>query len=140
MMMTEDISKIVELLQSHGIRITPQRLTIIQTMMKLDHPTAEEIHDELENVYINISIATVYNTIRSLKEIGLVREINCGEGCTRFEIIDDSHYHLICKQCGRIDDIHFETDIDFAAIASASGFDFKEENIEIYGLCPQCKN
>ncbi len=129
----------IELLKSYQIRVTPQRVAIMKTLLELDHPTAEQIHGHIGEGYSNMSFATVYNTLRSLKEVGLLHEIHCGNGCTRFEVMDQLHYHLICKQCGRIEDVFFKTDIDFSAVAKLKGYEFQEQNIEIYGLCASCK-
>lgn len=130
---------IVNLLKDHHIRITPQRVAIMKTIKELAHPTAEQIHAQLIDDYTNMSFATVYNTLRSLKEVGLVREIRCGEGCTRFEALEKKHYHLICKNCGRIDDIVFDPVINIPELEGKSGFTLSDHNIELYGLCPECK-
>lgn len=133
------MEQIVHLLKDNGIRITPQRVAIIKALYDLDHPTAEHIHDHLIAEYTNMSFATVYNTLRSLKEVNVVREIRCGEGCTRFEVLDHNHYHLICNHCGKINDIQFQTQIDFSQIEKESGYQLFDHNIELYGLCPLCK-
>lgn len=134
-----ETESIVQLLKQHQIRVTPQRVAIIKALKELDHPTAEQIHDQLMDEYTNMSFATVYNTLRSLKEIGVVREIRCGEGCTRFEVLEHTHYHLLCKKCGRIDDIHFDAEINMKSIEKESGYRLSDHNIEFYGLCPQCQ-
>ncbi|MBO8171631.1 MAG: transcriptional repressor [Bacillaceae bacterium] len=131
---------IIQLLKDHAIRVTPQRIAIIKTLKELDHPTAEEIHDHLMGEYASMSFATVYNTLRSLKEVGIVREIRCGEGCTRFELLEHDHFHLLCKKCGQIDDIHIDSDINLKHVENKSGYALTDLNIEFYGLCPSCQS
>jgi Fur family peroxide stress response transcriptional regulator len=128
----------IQQLKQHGVRVTPQRLVIMKSLLRLKHPTAEQIHEDLSDDYSNISFATVYNTLRSLKEIGLVREIRCGEGCTRFELMHHDHYHLVCKSCGKIEDIEFDPHINYKEIESQTGFSLQHHNIELYGTCETC--
>lgn len=137
-MRTITIDSYIQQLKHYGVRVTPQRQVIIKVLMQLKHPTAEQILEELSGEYTNISFATVYNTLRSLKEIGLAREIRCGEGCTRFELVNDTHYHLVCDHCGNIEDVYFEPQIDFPSIEKQTGFAQAYHNIEIHGSCKAC--
>ncbi|EGL84207.1 ferric uptake regulator, Fur family [Caldalkalibacillus thermarum TA2.A1] len=132
-------SSIVELLSSHNIRVTPQRVGIFNALKKLKHPTAEQIMDHLRPHYPNMSMATVYNTLRFFKQAGLVRDIHCGEDCTRFEVSKESHNHLICETCGSIEDMDLDLFINFGAIAERFGFKLDAVNIELYGQCPSCQ-
>jgi Fur family peroxide stress response transcriptional regulator len=128
----------VQQLKDHRVRVTPQRLVIMKALLSLKHPSAEQIQEHLSGDYSNISFATVYNTLRSLKEIGLVREIRCGEACTRFELRKHEHYHLVCKHCGRIEDIEFDPQINYLDIEKTTGFSLEHHNIELFGLCDLC--
>jgi Fur family peroxide stress response transcriptional regulator len=128
----------VHQLKEHGVRVTPQRLVIIKALNELKHPSAEQIHEHLSGDYSNISFATVYNTLRSLKEIDLIREIRCGDGCTRFELSKHEHYHLICKLCGKIEDIEFNPEINYGWIEQQTGFSLEYHNIELFGKCQTC--
>jgi Fur family peroxide stress response transcriptional regulator len=134
------IDHYIQQLKDNGVRVTPQRLVIIKTLISLKHPSAEQIQERLSGDYSNISFATVYNTLRSLKEIGLVREIRCGEGSTRFEIRKHEHYHLVCKQCGKIEDIEFDPQINYRDIEHQTGFSLEHHNIELFGICQACNH
>ncbi|MDQ0339791.1 Fur family peroxide stress response transcriptional regulator [Caldalkalibacillus uzonensis] len=129
----------VELLSAHNIRVTPQRVAIFEALKKMKHPTAEQIMNQLRPDYPNMSMATVYNTLRYFKQTGLVRDIHCGEDCTRFEVSKESHNHLICETCGCIEDMDLDLFINFGAIAERFGFKLDAVNIELYGQCRSCR-
>jgi Fur family peroxide stress response transcriptional regulator len=130
----------IQQLKKNGVRVTPQRLVIMKALIHLKHPSAEQIQEHMSGDYSNISFATVYNTLRSLKEIGLVREIRCGDGCTRFELMKHEHYHLICKHCSKIEDIEFNPQINYRDIEHKTGFSLEYHNIELFGVCEACRH
>src|SRR5690625_4936704 len=98
MMMSDGkLEKTVETLKRSGVRITPQRHAVLEYLLtSMSHPTADEIYKALEQKFPNMSVATVYNNLRILREIGLVRELTYGDDSSRFDSNIRDHYDIIC--------------------------------------------
>ena len=88
-------------LQELGYRMTPQRMMVVAAIDKSDdHISAEEIYSQIRAVYPQVNISTVYRTLELLKGLGLVMEIDLGEGRVRYHSADKGHHHhLVCKDC-----------------------------------------
>ena len=101
----QQIEQIVTSLRDEGFRITPQRIAIVDYLLKTrDHPSADLIHRVIRKKYPMVSLSTVYKTLELLKEKKLVNEIDV-EGEARFDAHTDEHINLVCMNCGKIDDI-----------------------------------
>jgi Fur family ferric uptake transcriptional regulator len=127
----------------HGLRSTEQRRVV--TEMFFSSQGHLSIEDLLEQVRIDepkIGYATVYRTLKLLKECGLAYERHFGDGVSRYEVAweDEHHDHLICIECEKI--IEFEDDnIEELQhkVANKYGFKLVRHKLELYGVCPQCQ-
>lgn len=130
----------IETLKKSGVRITPQRHAVLEFLLtSMTHPTADEIYKALEDKFPNMSVATVYNNLRILREIGLVRELTYGDDSSRFDSNMNDHYHIICEDCGKIVDFHYPTLDEIESLAEkVSGFDISHHRMELYGKCETC--
>jgi len=130
----------IETLKKSGVRITPQRHAVLEYLLtSMSHPTADEIYKALEGRFPNMSVATVYNNLRILREIGLIRELTYGDDSSRFDSNMKDHYHIICEDCGKIVDFHYPTLDEIESLAEkVSGFDISHHRMELYGKCEEC--
>jgi len=130
----------LDTLKSTGVRITPQRLAILEYMISsMSHPTADDIYRALEQNFPNMSVATVYNNLRVFREAGLVKELPFGDSSSRFDFVTHDHYHIICQDCGTIVDFHYPALDEVEHVAShVTGFQVNSHRMEIYGKCPSC--
>src|SRR5688500_19988284 len=97
------------------------------------HPTADDIYKALKGKFPNMSVATVYNHLRILSEIGLVRELTYGDDSSRYDSNMDDHYHIVCEDCGKVVDFHYPTLHEIDSFAPrVSGFDIKDHRLELY--------
>ncbi|BFH72513.1 Fur family transcriptional regulator [Sulfurisphaera javensis] len=96
--------ELANLLRSHGLKVTPQRLSILRMLYKGGHFSGEQIYNELKKTEPSISLSTVYNTLNSLAEAGILNsfEIN---GITWYEIKRDLHVNVYCQDTNEIIDI-----------------------------------
>lgn len=85
-----------------------------------------------------MSFATVYNTIETLRQRGMLLELTIDPDKKRFDPNTKPHHHLICIKCGRITDIHKNYRLSVSSIESAD-FEIVGNHIEFYGICPRCK-
>ena len=122
---------------------TAQRLAILDFIKdSQSHPSIKEIHEHVSRKLSSISLTTVYNTMELLKKEGVVSELPMlgGEG-RRFDSNTAVHDHLICKSCGSVHNI--DVDIDrslFISEGRKKDFAIKKICINVYGICPECKD
>jgi Fe2+ or Zn2+ uptake regulation protein len=124
-----------------GRNLTPQREAVFQVIQEReDHPTASEIFEAARRRLPTISYATVYNSLRYLKETGLVQEISFGDSASRYDGITERHDHAICNGCGKLVDFDLpDTDRLMQAAARKSRFQAESVHLTLRGLCPDCQ-
>lgn len=120
--------------------LTKQRQAILQVIRESDqHLTANQVFEDARRVLPGISFATVYNSLRYLKNEGLIGEVYFGTGATRYDRKMDRHDHAICRLCGKLVDL--DLPIPKALVQQATSLSqFETESIEVIlrGLCPDC--
>src|SRR5512143_3864135 len=85
--------------------LTRQRRVVFEVVRSGDHhPTAAEVFEAARKALPGISFATVYNSLRYLKEQGMVREISFGNGASRYDRETERHDHALCSSCGQLVD------------------------------------
>jgi Fur family peroxide stress response transcriptional regulator len=104
--------KIVEAFKVRKLKITPQRIAIVKALSRMDHPTAEEIYEEVRKEQPYISLATIYRTLKLLINAGLVKELCLPDGVIRYDTNIKTHINLVCVNCGKIIDIDVDEYID----------------------------
>jgi Fur family peroxide stress response transcriptional regulator len=123
-----------------GLKLTPQRLAILEYLDgNKEHPSAEDVYKAVSKKFPTMSLATVYNTLMTLKERGLVKELTMDPLRMRFDPQPAPHHHLICVDCRKIIDIHSRLRINLPEMEQ-EGFEIVGNHIEFYGRCPKCKN
>lgn len=137
---TSTPSEIVEILRSKGLRITPQRLAVYANLLeRCDHPTVDQILADLNQGLPISSKATVYSTLSSLREAGLVREVLLEEGITRYDANVNQHHHFRCECCGAIVDVAWEAMRSPLSDRLPKGYSMSTYELAIYGICPSCQ-
>ena len=141
--MTERLDNFRLWIKEQGLKATAQRDDIAQVFFSTTrHISVEELYNEVRQVNSRVGYATVYRTLKLLKECGLAEERHFADGQARFENIEDQrhHDHLICERCGRI--------IEFVQprieelqeeLAQKYGFVATTHKMEIYGICKECR-
>lgn len=124
-------------LKQKGIRLSHQRLKVLEFLAAHQiHPTADQIYTGLEKEIPTLSKTTVYSTLNTLVDAGLVRMINIEDHEVRYDIRLENHGHFKCESCGAIYD--FDTDIDTLPTVGLNHFKIKDKNIYFKGTCPAC--
>jgi Fur family peroxide stress response transcriptional regulator len=122
--------------------LTKQREVVLRVIRDTtEHPTANDVFIAAKDLLPTISFATVYNSLRYLKESGHIAEIVFGNGASRFDGMTHRHDHAICTRCGKLVDIEMELPEELVKKA-AKYSKFKPESMEftLRGLCPDCAN
>ena len=120
--------------------LTRQREVVLRVIRDAHaHLTANEVFSAAKTLLPSISFATVYNSLRYLKEAGHIAEIKFGDGASRFDRMTHRHDHAICTSCGKLVDIEMDVPEDIVKRA-AKYSKFKPESIEftLRGKCPDC--
>ncbi|MBN6186881.1 transcriptional repressor [Aneurinibacillus sp. BA2021] len=125
-------------IKERGGRVTVQRLAIINVLMRLDHPTAEEIYQFMQDDFPTLSFTTVYNTLKSLKELGVVHEHYQDER-SRFEITEESHHHFHCISCDKLIDIEPERISLRLEPEVEAEYSPIESRVTLEGICKSCR-
>jgi len=127
-----------EVLTAKGLKPTYQRILILDHLCgkAKKHLTAERIYETLSKKTSTLSLTTVYNTLGSFLEAGLVSAITITGTEVRYELTTTPHHHLLCKRCGRIIDI----DIQCPNVNRKSIKGYKVEEVHGYfkGICKSC--
>ena len=129
-----------EAIRNSGLAVTHQRLVIYEELMKMgEHPSPEAIYEQVRTRLPTVSLATVYNTINTFVDHGLLRQLSIHHGSLRLERNLDPHHHLVCTHCKSIEDIEED---NFEPIRLRKplpkGFAVHRFSVEVLGLCKRC--
>ena len=128
-------------MRKHGLRSTAQRRLVTDVFFQAEgHFSIEELLAQVRLVEPKVGYATVYRTLKLLKESGLAHERRFGDGVSRFEVDagGEHHDHLICTECGEI--VEFEDhEIERLQdeLAKTKGFVLTRHVHELYGVCAE---
>ena len=133
-------SELKKELISVGIRPSAQRLAIYEFVKNNpSHPTADVVYDALRDELGSLSLTTVYNTLKLFVDAGLVQMLTIDDTFRCFDGDTSSHAHFRCDVCGRIVDFRIKSNF-LAIVDGLNGFEIKEAQLYLKGLCPLCKN
>lgn len=137
------IEYLLHQLEASGKRATPQRYAVCQALVEQGgHPTVADVFERVRETFPMISQATVYNTIDTLKELGLVHQLEiANDEHTHYDLDLQPHINLVCTECGDIRDVHSHTiDALLAEVQRSSGYQLSQRNaLVVYGVCPDCQ-
>ena len=127
--------------KAQGLKVTPQRAAIYKALAETtSHPTAEALFQQVAKDYPMISPNTVYYTLSTLKDAGLVKEVNYWHDRTRFDANVTPHHHLICLECRAIFDIEDRSLNQIRQKAKIpKDFQVLSHQVEFYGYCSSCQ-
>ncbi len=130
-------------IKEQGLKATAQREDIAQVFFSTNrHLSVEELYSAVRQVNPRVGYATVYRTLKLLKECGLAEERHFADGQARFENVEKAHHHdhLICERCGRIVEfVHPQIEQLQEQVAHRLGFVATNHKMEIYGICQECR-
>ena len=137
-----NISKeaITRQLKAEGLKLTPQRLAIIDVLIeKRDlHPSARSVHKEAKKRKKSLSLSTTYATLNELSRLGIIKTLQFDAMENRYEGDVEEHLNLVCEGCGKILDYKVPPVADQRKIAKKTGFSVTDTRLEYYGQCRDC--
>jgi len=138
----ERLAQMLAKIKGRDFRMTPQRLAIVRILASSDdHPSVDEIYQEVRARFPTTSIATIYKTISLLKELNEVLELGFPDGSNRY---DGSrpypHPHAICMKCRKILDPEISSVDELSEeMKQKTGFTISYHRLDFFGLCPECQ-
>jgi Fur family ferric uptake transcriptional regulator len=130
-------------IKEQGLKATAQREDIAQVFFAAErHISVEELYSDVRQINPRVGYATVYRTLKLLKECGLAAERHFADGQARFEKLEEErhHDHIICERCGRIVEfVHPQMEQLQEKVAQRFGFIATTHKMEIYGICRECR-
>jgi Fur family transcriptional regulator, ferric uptake regulator len=137
------VEQVHQMLRKNGSRVTPQREYVLEVFLKYkdDHLSAEDVYALLQRSgNTQISLATVYRTLKTLHELHILREVDLAQDHKHYELADEKagHHHIICTNCDHHSTIEFESEeVNQLATAIAAQYNISVQQVElkIIGIC-----
>ncbi len=133
-------------LNAKGWRLTPQREIILQIFQELpqgDHLSAEDLHQRLVALDQDISLSTVYRTLKLLARMGILRQLELAEGHKHYELNQPHpyhHHHLVCVKCSKTIEFKSTSILNVGAKqAQEYGYKLLDCQLTIHAICPECQ-
>lgn len=129
------------LLKETGLKATFQRISILEVIDKYGHMSVEDIYDEVIKVHPSISLATIYKNIILMMEKAVLVEVPIAGKKPKYELIKSDHIHLVCTECGEVEDKPCieATDRVFHALTDSEHFKLNKRQVNLYGVCASCQ-
>lgn len=145
--MKSRIDRIKKQLHAASYKLTPQREATVLVLLEheADHLSAEDVFLLVKDKSPDIGLATVYRTLELLTELKIVDKINFGDGVARFDLrkegVDHFHHHLICIECGKVEEVQEDLLGDVEKIVESRwNFTIKDHWLTFHGICRMCKS
>lgn len=128
------------LLRDHGLHVTAQRVAVLRAVARHPHATADDVADAARDDIGTISKQSVYDTLGLLVDMGVVQRIQpVGSPALYEDRVGDNHHHLICRSCGRVEDVDCAVGaMPCLTAADNMGFTIDQADVAYWGTCPDC--
>ncbi|WP_236790696.1 Fur family transcriptional regulator [Amycolatopsis sp. GM8] len=138
--MTHQVNPVRDRLKAAGLRITAPRVAVLEWLAVHPHATADQVAEGVRQVLGSVSTQAVYDVLGACTNAELVRRIEPAGHPARFETrTGDRHHHLVCRSCGRTEDVDFvRGDAACLEPGDAGGFAVDDAEVVFWGLCPNC--
>lgn len=122
-----------------GLPVTAQRRIVLEILRgRRDHPSADQLYDEVRARLPAISRTTVYRVLETLVRLGLARKVSQPGAAARFDARVERHHHVTCLRCGRIAD-YDDRRLDALRLPARTGFRISDYSVHFTGVCEECR-
>lgn len=138
--------KVKKQLHEAGVKLTPQREATLLVLLEneKDHLSAEEVFFFVKRKSPEIGLATVYRTLEILTDLRVVDKVSFNDGVARYDLRKEGakhfHHHLLCLECGNIEEIEDDLlgEVE-AVVESRYHFIVKDHRLTFHGICSNCQ-
>jgi Fur family ferric uptake transcriptional regulator len=129
-----------ERIRSAGLRVTDSRRAVLDAVRERPHASADELFALVALTVPNTSLQSVYNALGDFVDAGLVRRIEPAGRPGLFELrVDDNHHHLVCTECGAVEDVDCAVGpAPCLTPSEAHGYAVSVAEVTFWGVCPAC--
>lgn len=137
-----EVATILDALRDYGGRITSGRRAVARALVTANdhHLTAEDVAEIVQSELPDVHLSTIYRTLEALEARGVVGRVNLGSGSAVYHLMDHTHHHLVCSECGAVVEAGDEA---FASLReeldALYGFAVSEQHLAIAGRCSACR-
>lgn len=131
-------TQIRERLINRGLKVTPQRIAVLEALDELEgHPTADRIIDFIKQKHPNVAIGTVYKTLETFAENGIVKKVKTEKDVMRYDAVTEKHHHLYCEESDRVED-YYDDELnqvlqDYFKHKNIPGFEVNDIKLQLTG-------
>jgi Fur family ferric uptake transcriptional regulator/Fur family peroxide stress response transcriptional regulator len=128
------------LLKESGLKVTFQRMNILEVLENYGHMSVDDIYEEAIKVHPSLSLATIYKNIILMMENGVLVEVPIAGKKSKYELSKMDHMHLICTECGEVEDRSCLASADkiLHELMTQEHFRLSRQQINLYGVCEKC--
>ena len=128
------------LLRGAALRVTRPRLAVLEVVRQRPHADTESVLTDVRAQLGAVSHQAVYDVLRALTDVGLLRRIQPAGSVARYEVrVGDNHHHVICRSCGAISDVDCAVgDTPCLTASDDAGYAIDEAEVVYWGRCPSC--
>lgn len=132
----EPVGSLAERLRARGMRMTPQRQLVLDAVGRLEHATPDQVSEAVPEV----DVTTVYRTLETLEQIGLLAHTHLGHGAPSYRLADNDHIHVVCHHCNAVVDAPAGLVDELAEqLRTDRGFLLDRSHLTIFGTCADCQ-
>jgi Fe2+ or Zn2+ uptake regulation protein len=134
------IDDVIDRIRAAGGRVTPSRRAILEALVSSPHhPDAETLADAARRIDPKLHVATVYRTLDTLQEMGIINHVHFGHSRSTYHLSTDAHHHAVCEQCGTVTEIDSQPWERLSQeILTKHGFRVDTHHFALVGLCANC--
>ncbi len=134
------VEQILSRFSEAGGRRTASRQAIVEAVVSAgSHLTADEIARMVQARFPSVNLSTVYRTLEALEELRVVDHVHLGHGRAVYHLTDESHQHLFCERCERVEEVPISKLRPlFALLEEEHGFELDRRHFAIVGRCRTC--
>ncbi len=135
------LEPLVAELRRRGGRVTSARRALLAALVDAGHhhPTAPDLAAAVQRAQPDVHLSTIYRSLDSLEELGLVDHVHLGHGRAIYHLADEPHQHLVCEACGAVVEVPDDVFDEVAAtVRRAYGFAIRPHHFAVLGRCASC--
>jgi Fur family transcriptional regulator, ferric uptake regulator len=135
------VETILKRLAAAGRRRSAPRQAIVEMLVGAKgHVTADELAEDVQRRFPSVNISTVYRTLDTLEELGIVDHVHLGHGRAIYHLTDDDHQHLVCESCEMVEEIPLaKLRPFFRTLEKEHDFEVDRRHFAIVGVCRRCR-
>lgn len=129
-------------LRARGLRVTPQRNAILHVLHHAHgHLSPVQVYEQARKEFPRLTEPTVYRTLEDLAEKGILLAAHMGGGRIVYELTEEHHHHLVCRQCGATVEVgHTPLQNLYRQLGAETGYELDSSHVTFFGLCPNCRS